>query len=465
MLYSMMRASGRDATYPPHETSALHFIKEDGSFVTKRPLDVFEIDAIQKANVHDKDIRFILIIRDPRSVLVSRHPAYPRQPFIGFDQSIYVAQVGLSYTNPGLLDRVRAISAAQKRTDVKVLTVRYEDLVADPEKVRAAVGEFTGLRFDSPFSDFYKSDIPERLSILLNGQRPVEPSRVAAWKHPGNAARVVRQFRLAPALFDAVESWNYETDRRWFDELSQQAPEGCDDARGLIVAFFTQHNHYVEEARRLEASVKRIGLPLSLVGVGHGGDWLTNTRYKTQFMIEARKRHRGPLLHVDADAVLHGDPWPYLNGLDCDVALCVLRDGIARSPTVYLQDTPGALRLLEDWQRSLEQNPQFSNQPPLVDIMRDQRTMTDPPYRVQFLPPSLSWVFDRQGMISEHCSKPSPVIEQLQASREVNQKGTPALKRRHKRVDAVERNLFPGVADEFRRVVRRVQRKIRSMGG
>ena len=53
--------------------------------------------------------------------------------------------------------------------------------------------------------------------------------------------------------------------------------------------------------------------------------WLANTRYKTKFMIEARKLHRGPLLHVDVDAVFHGDPWPYLNGLDCDAAFCVFR--------------------------------------------------------------------------------------------------------------------------------------------
>jgi hypothetical protein len=461
MLYAMMRASGSDATYPPHEIRALDVIAEDGTFVTKRPLDVFEIDNIIKGNVRGKDIRVVLTIRDPRSVMVSRHPAYPRQPFIGFDQSIYVAQDGLSYTNPGLLDRVRAISAVQKRTDLKVMTVRYEDLVADPERLRVALSQFTELPFDVPFSEFYKSDIPERLNVTLNGKRPVETSRLAAWKHPGNAARVVRQFRLAPALFEAVESWKYESDRRWFDELSQSAPEGRDDTRGLIVTFFTNDNHYVQEARRFEASVKRYGLPLSLVSISSGGSWLANTRYKTQFMIQARKQHRGPLLHVDADAVFHGDPWPYLNGLDCDVALCVLRDGIARSPTVYLQDTPGALRLLEDWQRSLEQNPQFSNQPPLIDIMRDQRTMADPPYRVQFLPPSLSWVFDRQGMISEHCSKVSPLIEQLQASREVNQKGSAALKSRRRRVDALERDLFPGVVNEFHRILGRVRRKIR----
>jgi hypothetical protein len=466
MLYSMMRASGRDATYPPREIRAVNVIGEDGTFVTKRPLDVFDVDAILKANVRDKDIRIVLLIRDPRSVLVSRHQTYPRQPYIGFDQSFYVPQDGLSFTNPGLLDRMRAVSAVQRRTNLKVMTVRYEDLVVDPERLRAALGEFTGLPFDVPFSEFYKSDIPERLNVTLNGKRPVEASRVAAWKLPGNAARVVRQFRLAPTLFDAIEAWNYESDRRWFDELSQQAPEGRDDTRGLIVAFFTHDNHYVEEAQRLEASAKRHGLPLSLSGISSGGSWLANTRFKTQFMIQARKQHRGPLLHVDCDAVFHGDPWPYLNGLDCDVAFCVHRDGKARSGTVYLQDTPGALRLLEEWQHTLEQNPQMSNQPPLNAVVRDQRAMTDPPYRVQFLPPSLCWIFDRQGLVSDYCSKVSPLIEHLQASREELKKGTDALKRRRTRLDSLERDLFPphGVADKFRRMLGRARRKIRSMG-
>jgi hypothetical protein len=460
MLYSMMQASGRGPTYHPHEMRALSVIGERGTFVTKRPLDVFDIDAIVKANIRAKDIRIVLIIRDPRSVLVSRHPAYPRQPFIGFDQSLDVAREGLSFTGPGLLDYIRAVSAVQKRADLSVMTVRYEDLITDPESIRIALSKFIDSPFDLPFSGAYKADVLERPTVISDGQRPVETSRTSVWKLPGNAARVVRQFRLAPALFDALESWKYEADRRWFDELSQQAPEGQDNSRGLIVAFFTRNNHYAQEARRLEASIKRYNLPLSLVGISNDENWLANTRYKTQFMIEARKQHRGPLLHVDADAVFHGDPWPYLNGLDCDVAFSVFPDGIARSSTVYLRDTPGALRLLEEWQRKLEQNPGFSNQPPLVDIVRDQRTTADPPYLVQVLPPSLCCIFDRQPLVSEYSAKVSPIIEHLQASREVNKKGTSALKRRHARVDEVERDLFPGFANEVRRNVRRLKRKI-----
>jgi len=370
----------------------------------------------------------------------------------------------LSYTNPGLLDRIRAISAVQQRSDLKVITVRYEDLVTHPENVRIALSHFTELPFDLPFSDFYKSDIPERLSVTLNGKRPVETSRVASWKHSGNAARVVRQFRLAPALFDALKSWKYECDSHWFNELSQQTPDGRHDTRGLIVAFFTRDNHYVHEARRLRASAKRYELPLSLIDISNGGNWLANTRYKTEFMIKARKRHRGPLLHVDADVVFHGDPWPYLNGLDCDAAFCVLRDGKARSGTVFLQDTPGALRFLEEWQRRLEQNPEISNQPPLNDVVHYQRATSDPHFRIQFLPPSLCWIFDRQGMVSEHCSKVSPIIEHLQASREETRRGTDPLKRRHARINALERDLFPpGIVNRFPRVLERVWLKIRSM--
>jgi len=108
MLYAMMRASGHDAQFPPREGAALRMIGEDGNYVTKRPLDVFEIDRILDSNARGKNIKIVLTLRDPRSIVVSRHASYPYQPFIGFDQSLFVEPDWISFTNPGLLDCLRA---------------------------------------------------------------------------------------------------------------------------------------------------------------------------------------------------------------------------------------------------------------------------------------------------------------------------------------------------------------------
>jgi len=251
---------------------------------------------------------------------------------------------------------------------------------------------------------------------------------------------VVRQFRLAPELFESLDAWKYETNRDWFDELTKVAPEGMDDLAGLIVAYFTEDNHYVQEARRLEASVKRFYLPLSLTGISNQGDWLVNVRFKARFLSHVRKAHCGPLLYVDVDSVIHRDPWPYLNGLDCDVAFCAFRDGKARSGTIYLADTPGASHFLGDWVRRIDDNPAAWDQHPLDDIAREQRTINNTTYRVQFLPPSLCWVFDRVGQVSSLCSEVAPIIEHLQASREG--KSGPLLERRRERIAALDCQLI-----------------------
>ncbi len=57
------------------------------------------------------------------------------------------------------------------------------------------------------------------------------------WDHDRSvAARVVRQFRLEPRLFEVLQDWGYETDAAWVDRLAEATPEGLDDRPGWIVS-------------------------------------------------------------------------------------------------------------------------------------------------------------------------------------------------------------------------------------
>jgi hypothetical protein len=121
------------------------------------------------------------------------------------------------------------------------------------------------------------------------------------------------------------------------------------------------------------------------------------------------------------------------------VAFCAFRDGKARSGTIYLDDTPGAALFLQDWQRRLDQAPDAWDQIPFNDFTREQLSTSHPAFRVQFLPPELCYIFDRDAQ--SQGTLHAPIVEHLQASRE--KKEGPKLQRRRSRIEELEGNLPP----------------------
>ncbi|HEV7689826.1 MAG TPA: putative nucleotide-diphospho-sugar transferase [Hyphomonadaceae bacterium] len=206
-------------------------------------------------------------------------------------------------------------------------------------------------------------------------------------------------------------------------------------SQGLIVAFHTTDPLYTREAERLGLSARKLGLPLSLTTFAPGS-WLDIVRLKAGFLLDKRRSERGPLLYVDVDAVIHSDPWALLTAVDGDVAFAVFADGKARSGTMYFADTEGALRFIEDWIQRLQNAPGAWDQHPLDDIVREQKTGAQLGYRVAGLSPSLCYIFDKAektGAVGHR-----PVIEHLQASRDVKSRGRDDQLRREQRVRELE---------------------------
>ncbi|KQM67551.1 hypothetical protein ASE75_00975 [Sphingomonas sp. Leaf17] len=454
LLYMAMANAGATqdglpVRFSPAEVSALHKENRVGDLVvTKRPKDIFAIDKILSTLGRRRRQRFILLtVRDPRSVLVSRHASYDRQPFIGHDYSLNVTPDYESFADPGLSDYADAVREALSRTDLSCRMIRYEKLVTTPGSCQRAIARWTGLSFAHKFASFHQRPIPDGLTMPLNGIRPIDAARRNSWADPVHAARLVRQFRLAPGLFDHLEALGYETDRQWFDTLAQSAPEGLDDRCGTIVAYYTDDPVYRREARRLEASAKRLGLPIVMTEMPSGQDWLTVVRRKAAFLADQRRNLAGPLLYVDVDAILHRDPWPYLRGIGEDVGVAVLRDGKMRGGTIYLADTPGAHIFLKDWQQRMDADPLAWDQWPLDDIQRDIRGGAALGYTLNLLPPSLCGIFDFYRKRRESHEDKPVYIEHLQASREnradeVNDSVQQALCRRRARVAEIESDLF-----------------------
>lgn len=455
MLYAMLRHSVvGNVKVPPSEMRAVSAKAPTKHLITKRPLDIFEIDdVIAHAKEQDKVLKFIFIVRDQRSVLVSRHVGYRHQPFIGPEHSFLVGPQVVSFSNPGLVPVGAAVEAARGRTDIDYQLVRFEDLVRDPEGMRRKLAEFTGLRLEKPFSDFETSEIPDRLLVPLNGVRSVDKSRLESWRNSNDAARIVRQFRLAPRLFDHLEAWGYESNRIWYDKLRESTPRGLDDTPGTVVAYHTDDPLYEGEARRLVKSIERLRLPFEITVIDSQGSWLANIRFMVEFLRQARQRLDGPILYVDVDAVLQSDPWPYLRGCEGDVAFVVMRDGLARSGTVLIADTPGSLVFLEDWAERLRRDPKAWDQHPLTDVVNEHREEENPRYKVEILPPTMFYVFDRGETMfypfdrdKLDLSPSEPIIEHFQASRELEERrgtlsGQARLARRLSRVREIEQQL------------------------
>ena len=56
---------------------------------------------------------------------------------------------------------------------------------------------------------------------------------------------------------------------------------------------------------------------------------------KPGVLVGMRRKHRGPMLYVDVDAVFHRNPWPSLAALDCDIAVPRARRPSAQRHAVH----------------------------------------------------------------------------------------------------------------------------------
>ncbi|CAB3647710.1 putative nucleotide-diphospho-sugar transferase [Achromobacter dolens] len=217
-------------------------------------------------------------------------------------------------------------------------------------------------------------------------------------------------------------------------------------ATGMVVAFFTRDSIYETEKNRMLRSAQRLGLAVDAEPIASTGSWVRNASMKPSVLVAMRKKHTGPLLYVDVDAVFHRDPWPALAALDCDIAAYHEPDGHLLSGTLFLNHTPAAAELLQAWAQACAENPDEWDQLVLERLLASDAASAAPRYRQARLPVAYCWIFDKTD--NGPCDE--VFIEHLQASRETRQRkrafGRPvrAVRRRRDRVRAIERILFDG---------------------
>lgn len=178
---------------------------------TKDPRDVGRVDDI-RAWYRDRpgSPRFLLTVRDPRSVLTSTHDGYPPSRGYYCDFARW-------------RDVWRRFLAL--RADPDVVVVVYEELVRDPDAVEARLADTVGWRVRTPFRDYHRVAESRRGRLdamtrgALGGLRPLDPSRLAPWRAPAHRDRLRAAVRALPELPGAVVELGYETDDRWVHRL------------------------------------------------------------------------------------------------------------------------------------------------------------------------------------------------------------------------------------------------------
>jgi hypothetical protein len=183
--------------------AAVHYAFRNHPFmVTKAPQDIFCVDEVRAFYASRAvDPKFVVTIRDPRSVLTSVHVIPSQSP----DGYFVEPKRWLAY--------YQHVRYAQQFGDVQ--TVEYNDLIARPADIQARLTEFIGWRVHLPFEQFHSEASPRFDQRGLNGLRPLESSRVDAWRQECHRERICRILRELPDLPEYLIEMGYESDTSW----------------------------------------------------------------------------------------------------------------------------------------------------------------------------------------------------------------------------------------------------------
>ena len=179
--------------------AAQRALRNHRTLLTKRPNDIFELDAIRDIYKTRLGTPYFLVnIRDPRDVLVSQHSAREGEYYVSLDrwQQIY-----------------NAINACRYEQDV--LFVVFENLVRNTARVGRDISTFTGLPLVTSMESFLTS-VPQGFkATALNGIRPPDLSAIGRWRNEEHRARMKQIITEVPQFTDHLITWGYETDDQW----------------------------------------------------------------------------------------------------------------------------------------------------------------------------------------------------------------------------------------------------------
>lgn len=232
LLYNMVSTFIAGFRCEEFEIEAARRLHRSGNFVTKFPLDVLSIDEIARNNKFKKSIYIIIVTRDIRDVITSRHPYLPDEYFIGYKNSWWPQDSEFKtwkYNAPGIEAIYKAMKTLPNDINLHITRIKYEDLVQDPRRIQEHIEQFIGIKFTGPFKDFHKwkdkhaykyaGRYQAKDESLVRENKEIDASRVAKWKKRENFRILYDQFTFYPELFSILIEEGYENNKAWFDEI------------------------------------------------------------------------------------------------------------------------------------------------------------------------------------------------------------------------------------------------------
>lgn len=234
LLYNMIGSSLDGYKCEPFEVRFVNRLHKIGNYITKRPMDIFDIADIEKYNKFGKRFKVVICIRDIRDILTSKHPSIPDEYFIGFENSWWPQNKEFSqwvYNAPGIRDIFHEIEK-YKKNNIDFILVKYEDLILDLSKVQNDLETYLDVRFQADFSDFHKNKekhpynyegkVQAKDMGMVRENAAVDTSRLNKWKQDVFRERINQQFESYPELFNYLTIYGYEKDNHWYDDFLEE---------------------------------------------------------------------------------------------------------------------------------------------------------------------------------------------------------------------------------------------------
>jgi hypothetical protein len=187
------------------------------TLLTKRPKDT---QFMPRVLTSVPEFWVIYCLRDPRDVVVSKHRIAENK----------------YYSNLRLWREQHAF-AKQMQAHERCITVRYEDLVSDPDTVQEMLQkQIRWLISAHPFSEYHQhAQLSAQSERAMHGLRSINTDSIGRWRD--NLPRIAGQIERHGDITEQLIECGYETDASWLEALTgiqpDYSPSRYPDRKGL----------------------------------------------------------------------------------------------------------------------------------------------------------------------------------------------------------------------------------------
>jgi hypothetical protein len=141
------------------------------------------------------DVKILWMLRDPRDVLTSTHPDQPGKFYVTPERLIQSLQL-----------------YGQFKNEPQVLTVRYEELVTQPDAVQAGIAQSFNLAASRKFVEAHKFFPRFHENVrAMHSIRPIDANSVQKWRNNPQLLQYLRQILAShPAILSLARECGYE---------------------------------------------------------------------------------------------------------------------------------------------------------------------------------------------------------------------------------------------------------------